>query len=61
MKYFGCSWDEVIWGMTWYQIMTLSATIPKYKGKEDGKPQGEEIPLAALFGSPGMPPHLRKN
>lgn len=56
MKYFGCSYNEVLWEMTWYQVMTLIGTIPKYdyeqgkNGKE--KITGPTVHMANLFGRP---------
>ena len=31
MKYFRFSWDEIMWGMSYANLVMLSATIPVYK------------------------------
>ncbi|WP_234863450.1 hypothetical protein [Flavihumibacter fluminis] len=43
IKYFRFSWNEIIWEISYRNIMMLSATIPNYKTKKDKKETSEVI------------------
>lgn len=42
IKYFRFSWDYVLWGIPWVNIMMLLATIPVYESDNDDEPKKEE-------------------
>lgn len=41
MKYFRFSWNEVLWEMSWSNVLMLSATIPSFDDDEKGKGKGK--------------------
>ncbi|GAA0561527.1 hypothetical protein [Chitinophaga japonensis] len=46
VKYFRFSWNEVLWGMSWSNVLMLSATTPSFDNdKENGKEKGGTWPI----------------
>ncbi|MHA4844414.1 hypothetical protein ACX0G7_09630 [Flavitalea antarctica] len=45
MKYFRCTWDQIMWQMSYANILLLSATVPKYESsKKNGREEdGTEV------------------
>ena len=44
MHYFGLNMDEILWGMSWTNIIMLTASIPTYETKGTKKPGKEVTP-----------------
>lgn len=45
MKYFRLSWEEILWEVSYQNLLMLSATIPVYKSaKGNGKKKDELDP-----------------
>lgn len=43
MKYFRLTWDQILWEMSYQNLLMLSGTIPVYKSR-DGKKKEEQGP-----------------
>ena len=50
IHYFGLSMDEVLWGMSWTNIIMLTASIPTFdrKGTKDADKSKEASPSELL-------------
>lgn len=49
MKYFRLTWEEILWEISYQNLLMLSATIPVYKSaKEKGKKKDELDPTVNI-------------
>ena len=48
MHYFGLNMDEILWGISWMNILMLTASIPSYDSKSSKK-AGKEVSPNELF------------